>query len=209
MRDSVKQAWSEAVGGVEGNIPHLYLDTKDLVTCAKGNLVDSDAPGDHSDLALGLPWRRPADAELATDNEVRADWHRVKAMQPGMRAEHYRSADALYLTAEDVEAFVQKRLGDFWSGLVHMFPDAEAYPAPVQLELLLMGWALGLGRLRRLYPHFCAAIVAQDWARAAAECEMKGSRPERNDLHKQLLLAAAGGGDPDDLPVNLPGMEAA
>lgn len=203
MRDSVRQAWDGTVGSTEGHTTWMYLDTHDppLVTVGKGNLVDP------VDLALELPWQR-TDGTLATADEVRDEHAALKAHGWTNRpASAQKDATTLRLSEQAVDELVGRRLGEFWNGLLRMFDAAEAWPAPAQLAALLVAWALGLGELRRAFPHLCAALVAQDWEMAARECRISTARAERNELHRRLFLAAAAGGDPDDLPVNLPGLD--
>jgi GH24 family phage-related lysozyme (muramidase) len=51
MHASAQAAWQTFITGHEGNVAHMYLDTKGLVTIGIGNLIDPIS------LALTLPFQ--------------------------------------------------------------------------------------------------------------------------------------------------------
>jgi hypothetical protein len=191
MRPAAREAFGAEVARWEGRVPHMYLDHKGYVTCGVGNLVDPVS------LALELPWVR-SDGEVATEDEVRADWARVKALPPALVARRYRDETQLHLTDETIDDLVARRRDQFWQTLVGYLPTLESAPAPAQLGALLMAWALG-PNFPMKWPRFSTACLTGYWAVAADECEIRGARPERNAHHRGLFLAAATGSDPDAL----------
>jgi hypothetical protein len=199
MRQIVKMAFATEVARYEGRTTWMYRDTHEngYITTGKGNLIDPVS------LALDLPWLR-ADGELADEEEVLAEWGRVKAMPRGLRADRYRGPDGLRLSDEAVDDLVQRKLAEFWSVGLRYFPDAEEWPAPAQLGWLLMAWAMGPAfteptAKRKGWPKFKAACLALDWEMAAAECFIPGARDVRNEEHRRLFLAAASSTDPEAL----------
>lgn len=193
MRDTVRTAFPGWVQRYEGRVHHMYRDTaqEGYVTTGVGNLIDPVS------LATPLPWLTPG-GEPATEEQICSQWSAVKAMPAGMVAGHYKDSRSLVLSDEAIDALVRSKLEAFWSILAGHFEAAEDWPAPAQLGLLLMAWALGPHFPRR-WPLFSAACVAQDWVRAAAECEISGARAVRNAEHRDLFLAAAVADDPDAL----------
>lgn len=191
MRDSVRSAFPGRVQKYEGRTSWMYLDTKGLVTTGVGNLIDPVS------LATPLPWLLPG-GDPATEEQICSQWSAVKAMAPGMVAAKYRAADSLYLADEAIDDLVRSKLAAFWSILAGQFPDAEEWPAPAQLGLLLMAWALGPHFPAR-WPLFRGACERQDFVSAAAQCEISGARPARNAEHRGLFLAAAVADDMDAL----------
>ena len=79
-------------------------------------------------------------------------------------------------------------------GTVDDFPALPSWPWEAQMATLSLCWAVGTA-LPRGWPRLTAALRAQDWATAAAECEIRsegnpGVVP-RNERNRQLYLDAA------------------
>jgi GH24 family phage-related lysozyme (muramidase) len=183
---SVLADWGEWTAQFEGRVRTLYLDVKGLVTTGLGCLVDPVG------LALALPWER-ADGTPADGAEVVADWHRVKALPPGLVFSRYVSSAALYLSNEAIDDLARSRLQQDADRLAFCFFDLATYPAPAQRALLSMAWAMGPG-FPVTWPHFSAAVRARNWALASASCEIDsdgnpGVVP-RNKANAALFLAA-------------------
>lgn len=79
MHASARSAWQGSITKHEGNIGHMYLDTKGLVTIGIGNLIDPVS------LATPLPFQfkigNQAGAiagRVATTQEIEAEWRTLK-----------------------------------------------------------------------------------------------------------------------------------
>jgi len=169
----------------------MYLDVRGLVTTGVGNLIDPVS------LALALPWLK-ADGTPATQEEIQADWKRVKAMQPGQFWTHYQAPNNLYLSDEAIDALVLAQLDKNANVLVGYFPDFASLPGGAQRAILSIAWAVGAGFPPK-WPNFSAAVRAHDWVSAANNSSISaannpGIKP-RNEANKAALLAAASGGD--------------
>lgn len=169
----------------EGCVAWMYLDVRGLVTTGIGCLVDP------LELALELPWYRP-DWRWSTRDEIEAEWRRVKAMPPGLRATRY--AGPLRLSDEAIDQLVARRLEGNAARLLGYFPELADWPAPAQTALCSMAWAMGANFVAS-WPRFAAAARAQDWRACADECAIRadgnpGVVP-RNEANRDLFLAAA------------------
>lgn len=157
----------------EGKIAWLYLDSVGLVTVGVGNYLRSAAE------ALKLPFM--FGDQPATTRDIGNDYARVARMVPNKPATFYRAATSVMLRDEDIDALLLRRLeSEFIPGLERVFPGFDGFPAQAQSGVLDMAFNLGLHGLESKFPHFCAAVRAQDWKGAAANCSRSSCRPERN-----------------------------
>lgn len=164
-----------------------------------GNLINGpkDSPEPWAP-ALLLPMRRYSDKALATPDEIRAEWLRVKNDPEAARLgdDHSRKGAKLYLPELDIRALVDTKLQEVASKLTERFPALPDMPADVQVVLCSMAWAMGTGFPRK-FPKFSACIDRQDWKGAAEECKIRETDNPgvkgRNRANKAHLLAAAEG----------------
>ncbi len=185
MKPEVRDGFVAFTARFEGVVPFMYLDVLGLVTVAIGNLIDP--------MPAGLPFVRP-DGTPATQAEINAAWHGVKARQDlrmagGMA---FRGVTSLRLTPAGVESVVLAKVAEMWAHLSRRYADLEEWPWQAQMALLSMSWASGPAFAA---PHFDAAARAHDWATAATECHFDdthnpGLRP-RNAANRDLFLTAA------------------
>ena len=189
MHPSVLQAFRGFSTKFEGYLPYMYLDIKGLVTTGMGNLIDPIGA------ALALPWKRP-DGSLATQDEIRAAWNKVKARID--LAPKYGTAFAglttLRLDKDGIEQLIARKLRENETYLRKRFPAYERWPADAQLGLHSMAWAMGPGFH---FPAFDAAVNREppDFDAAAAASHMNeagnaGLIP-RNRANVRLFTNAA------------------
>lgn len=202
MRDSVRAAFLDFTSPLEGVVSFFYQDLKGLVSIGIGDLVDPIR------LAMGLPMVR-MDGTPATQNEIAAEWLRIKQLPNGAIGGWKAAARVatLRLTDEGVRNLVIGKLNENDRAMSATFPAWEEWPADSQLGTLSMCWACGSG-FPATWPKFTAALRAQDWSAAARECFMpeeakySGLRPRnRADamLFRNAATVAAGEMDPDVL----------
>ena len=195
LRPVVRAKFLAFTAPLEGVVRYFYLDVLGLVTVAYGCLVATEGA------ARCLPMVR-RDGSPATSDEIAADWRRVKG-RPDLARRGYRAAGLvaqLRLTPEGVERVTFDKLDATVEALARRFPAFADWPASAQLAVVSLAWACGPGFA---FPRCEAALRAQDWAGAAAECAIRsvgnpGVIP-RNRANRALLLGAAAGGDPDEL----------
>jgi hypothetical protein len=184
MRASVRAAFCAFQTPFEGNLPHMYADRRNLVTCAIGRLIDSSLrmppPRDPWQPALALPWKRP-DGTPATPAEIIAEWQLVKSRQEmsvlGGRA--YRAITSLRLTEADIEAITLETAANFETILRRRFVEYDTWPADAQLGILSLAWPEGPGFYTK-FPKFSAAADRLDFAVCADESAIPGGYEARN-----------------------------
>ncbi len=174
IRQSVKDGFLGYTAPLEGEaVPHMYVDVIGLVTCAYGNLIDGSQSKSATPWApaLVLPWRWP-DGGLATTDQIKADWQRLKSHEHTLRRRGL-ATQATYtnvrLTEEACKDLVFETLDTMARHLVRAhFPEFATYPADAQLGILSLAWAAGSDWPRK-FPRCKAAVLARDWATAATE----------------------------------------
>lgn len=189
MRTAVRAAWPSLITTYEGRIPHLYLDTKQLVTFGLGNMVDTGAAV--TDYGLTRPWRTKA-GDLVTEATIKTEYTRIKAradLAPkGGGA--YAPIATLTLTGTDIDEALWDTTDTYWAVLAKTLPELEDWPADAQLALLNMAWNLGPAFLGSSWPTFTAAAKAADFAGCAVSC-VRAARAPRDYRNRRLFLNAA------------------
>jgi GH24 family phage-related lysozyme (muramidase) len=198
LRPIVRERFLDYTSPLEGVIRSMYQDAIGKITIAVGCLIDP------IELALALPLRWP-DGRIATRAEIAAEWTRVKET-PGLAEKGWRAAaevSPLRLSPEDVERLTWQRLDQMVPLLERRFPQMPSWPASAQLAVVSLSWACGTSFA---YPKLEEHLLAGDFLAAAEECAIRGN-PPRSAAQRSLLLAAADGGNPDELalPWEAPG----
>ena len=174
----------------EGNVPHMYRDTRGYVTTGVGHLLASRAEAEK------LPWIDSRTGRAATKAEIDAEFARVGAMPQGMTAGRYRGeGGGLVLPEGTAEQLANQRLDqEFLPGVRRLCPDFDAFPPQVQRALVDMAYNLGVGKLGQFH-HLIAACNQHDWETAARESHRKvkadGHGEQRNVWTHDLFMAAA------------------
>jgi GH24 family phage-related lysozyme (muramidase) len=150
----------------EGSVPHLYLDTKGLVTVGVGCML-ATLPD-----AQRLPFV-PAAA-------VVDDWIRVRKARPGLPAHTYKPLTRAVLPVDCILKLFNSRCLSFLAALRKAQPAFDTFPAGVQLALLDMAFNLGAGALTNKWPSLMKACREKNWAAAAVQCTRVGVQPARN-----------------------------
>ena len=208
MQPSVTPAFLAMNAVIEGALPWMYADRKNLITCGIGNLIDP------CPRALSLPWHhlagergqedatRPFNFQgpLATPAEIQAAWNTVKqANATGWASARQGTLTDLRLDEEGVMSLVHSALTTDESVLkLHLTTWANC-PADAQLALLSMSYAMGCGFVVQgslnFFPKLTHAVSLLDFTTAAAECAMSPSTDSalrrRNNVNRELFLHAA------------------
>lgn len=200
MKQEVRDFFPAFTDRFEGRVPFMYTDSLGLVTTGRGNLIDhgprrktvSDPVGwSNSDLAATLPWQ--VGARPATRAEIDAAFWTVKKAWPARQSVQCAILTSLRLSDAAVDDLTRRTLDAMWAESLRFFPDLEDWPAPAQLGLLSMAWAMG-DAFEGGFPKFAAAAKAHDWATCALECQITQNAPLlRNAANKALFTRAAAG----------------
>jgi GH24 family phage-related lysozyme (muramidase) len=173
----------------EGCIPHMYLDTKGLVTVAVGQLLRT------VDAAHELDFVCRDTGEPAAAAEITRDYESVERQSAGRVASFYKQFTKLDLPKPAIDALLDKRIEGFEAGLRADFPDYDSCPVDAKLGLMDMVFNLGNAGLVSKFPTFTRAARKMDWATCAQECRRKGISDQRNSETKRLFEDAAAPGD--------------
>jgi hypothetical protein len=178
IRRSVLDGWLAYTAPLEGKaVPHMYVDVIGLVTVAYGNLIDgSQNPKNPQPWlpALSLPWRWP-DGGLASTDQIRTDWQRLKANEGALRRrslEVQSKFTSVRLSKQACEDLVFETLTSMATELQRRhFPGFAAYPADGQLGILSLAWAAGSDWPRK-FPRCKAGILGGKWDVAVTEGQL-------------------------------------
>ena len=168
----------------EGRIPHMYLDTKGLVTVGVGKMLPDVAT------AQALAFVRRADGLAASAAEIEADFTAVSAQPKGKLASSYKAHTALDLPDAAIDALLRIVVDGFEADLKTNYAGYDTYPVPAKRALLDMIYNLGTAGLLK-FKKLEAAVEASQWTEAAAQCHRVGPSEERNDWTRDLFLEAA------------------
>lgn len=197
----VREIWLEFNRPLEGRLNHMYLDTHDppLVTTGVGNLIDPPS------MAVILPWRRKDNQQLASRDEILAEWANVKKNVALSKAggAHFGPTTRLYLEWSEVDRMVLRKFDQIDAQAARRFANWNDIYADAQVAVLSMSYAMGDGRFAA-FPKFCRAIREEDYVIAAKESHMRTEddprTPQdetnrgleaRNDRNETLLNNAA------------------
>lgn len=174
------------VAPFEGNLPHMYVDTKGFVTVGIGNMLPN------AKAAQQLAFVNRTTKNSATEVEIATDFDNV-AKQPKARAARwYRQFTALDLPDAQVNRLFQNRIDEFRGQLRRAYPKYDSYPNDAQLALLDMAFNLGVGAVKKKWPKLNEAIDKLDWAAASERCERPEANAIRNASVTALFKRAAG-----------------
>jgi GH24 family phage-related lysozyme (muramidase) len=176
----------------EAFINWMYLDSLSYVTIGYGTMLpDADA-------AVGVDLRHP-NKRLATADEKRAEWRRLRAISPAgaernYSAQSYRKDATLFIMESEADRLRLLKLDGFIVDLRNLYPRFDTFPEDAQVALMDMVYNLGPTKLRKQFKNFGRAInnpKGPDWKRAALESNRPQLSAERNKDVKDLFLSAA------------------
>ena len=180
-----KQTLREKLKLYEGNIPHMYLDSKGLVTVGVGHLLKTVQDAQKLNFLS-------ADNKKATAAMIKEDFDAVMKRPKNQEANDYKPYTKLHLDAKDILLLLELHINKFYLQLKTNYNGFDLFPVEVKLALFDMGFNIGTFGLKTKFPTFNAAISKKDWATAARESHRKAPvSEERNSYVKKLLEKAA------------------
>lgn len=190
MYPSVHAAFVPFNAPFEACVDYLYLDVKGLVSSGLGNLLEPIG------CVQRLDFVHP-DGRYASQFEIMGSWRRVKQsdLDPLDGGEQYAKLTTIRLTRESLDALIEQKLRSMEANVRIHFRNWASLPADMQLLILCMAWAMGPGFPDK-FPKFTAAVNAEEWATAAAECLMD-EKDQNDSFHRRnaahLVLARNAG----------------
>jgi hypothetical protein len=188
-RRTVREYFPEFSRPLEGRVPYMYPDIKQLVTVAVGNLIDDP------EAAAALPFVHKDDGAPATREEILAEWQRVKD-DPTLASRGHKAAGkitTLMLTETAIDELVRSKFDSNEAALRRAFADWASWPADAQLGAHSIAWA-GAGFPAK-WPKFRDAAARHDWTTAAEQSRLDTTGnpgvADRNTANSQLFTNAA------------------
>ena len=181
MTDELLQQVVERTMGFEGSCGWPYQDSKGLLTCGAGHRLFSIAD------SLLLPWR--AGTQPAQAVAVRSDYLAIQTAPARHTAPFYEPLTVCRLADADIRGLCQLDIVTRWTVLLKHFPDAGFYLPGVQAALADLSFSLGPD-FPPHWPALSAAVLAENWPEAAAQCHRRGISEQRNRVVAALFLAA-------------------
>jgi hypothetical protein len=171
VRSAGRAAFYEVNKPWESAVPFMYLCTAFKVTCAVGVVVEPVED------AMKLPFRH-RDGHLATAEEIRAEFHRVKGRRDLAKngGWYFKGITTLHLTDEGMHALVDRRLNDMIGHLRTRFREAwDNAPVDAQLGVACIAWGAGPWFD---FPKFAAAFRVGDYVTCAKERKLDEDGPD-------------------------------
>ncbi len=170
----------------EGNVPHMYLDSKGYVTIGVGHLIVS------SSAAEKLPFVVAATGKKATTKEISDEYEKIRKEPKNRLASFYKKSTKLKLSKSYIDKLTNKQIVDFYGDLRNVYPDFDKYPEDVKIALFDMIFNLGMAKLKTAWPSFNKYIKAKEWGKAAAQSRRSSPvSAARNGYVKGLLEKAS------------------
>jgi GH24 family phage-related lysozyme (muramidase) len=180
---------------MEGFVPHMYIDALGWVTTGMGNLIDPIST------ALGLPWKN-RDGSRASQQQIIDAWNAVDSQRSDAKGQKQTSGPAvhgggsqgnltnIHITKADVQQIVAAKLKSNEDYVMAHLPAFAKAPAPAQLAVHSMSWAMGPG-FAGTWPAFRDAFNKGDYATAANQSHMQGVGIDMRNMANKLLLTNA------------------
>ena len=187
----------DLIFGGEGYSPHMYLDTKSVVTIGYGTALI--AVNEVNPIQLFVT----KTGKVATATAKVAEWKRVQGISrqytPQNRtAKSFASGAVLHIARQEAIRQFNKDLDDFSRSLRRHYLGFDRFPEDAQVALLDMAYNLGPDFPKTgTWPKFNAAVRrpenkgGPDWRAAAAQSRRSDISAERNEEVKSLFLRAA------------------
>ncbi len=189
MKPAALATFKSMTGDLEGKNHDADGTLDPLVTTGTGNLIDPLS------IALVLPWRRP-DGSLASQEEIAADWHAIKARPDlaagGGNTQAQKDVTTLRLDQDGLDDLFNQRLAQNEDQIRRLAPQYDNWPAAAQVGINSMTWAMGAGNVATFH-RFLAAVnqLLPDFDTAAAESKISNATGERNGDDFNLFSEAA------------------
>jgi len=167
----------------EGVETSMYLDNDQPgnVTVGVGHEIPTVSMADE------IPFVLVASGAPATPAEIAQGYYALKSMAPRPDGKLRRYL-GLFLESADIDALLMADLAVCDTYLHNLFSEFDGYPQGPRLASFDM--TFNLGSLRE-FPLLTHAILSQDWATAAQQCNRIGVSVARNEATKNLFLSAA------------------
>jgi len=193
MHQSVKDAFIPFNEPLEDRVPFMYMDILGLVSTGIGNKLEEN--GHLLPEAFTLGWSDKITHVPASNAEIEQEYQTVKNSGTAMGTHAQKEAvTRLRITNSAIDTLVMTKLAQMETLLRARPPFAglDLWPAPGQLGLFSMAWAMGPAFN---FPSFQAAAQSEDWLTMARESHMDDSANPGlvpRNVRNGLLFSIAG-----------------
>lgn len=176
----------------EGRVPWLYLDSKGNVTCGVGLMLPTTAA------AAALPFQIMVNgAEMpATEDQIVADFIRVRGLPPGRLGKFYEYETSVFLADDEIDSLLRRVVESNDSLLGKFYKTYYAWPEAAKLAILDMCYNLGAQHLESTYPTMDGYLnmVPPNFIGASEQCGRdtdEAAFEARNEWTRKQFLEAA------------------
>jgi len=167
----------------EGRISHMYLDSNGFVTVGVGHLLSTVTSAQL--LAFKNSKNLPA-----TNEEIKADYDKVKKQPANRLASMYKKYTKLRLPDAEIDKLTNKHIQSFEEELKRLYGDFDSFPSKARIALFDLIFNLGMTELNNNWPNFNAAVRDKDWQRAADNSSRKAPISDARNKYVEDLLQA-------------------
>ena len=178
------QKLRKKLGEYEGAIPHMYLDSKGLVTVGVGHLIIN------LQSAQKLPFVTQK-AIKATSKEIQADYDLVKKQSGNMLASYYKRFTKLKLSPIEIDKLTNKHIDTFYKEIKKIYSDFDSFPSEAKLALLDLIFNVGMTDLKNKWPSLNKEVKAKEWGKAALNSNRKAPVSDARNKHVKDLFDEA------------------
>jgi len=190
ISESLKTTLRAKLKQYEGQVNHMYLDTKGYVTVGIGHMISS------VEEAKKVAFVNATSGTAATKKQIEDEYILIKSKPFGNAYSHrrFKKYTKLKISDSTIKQLTNKHIASFENELKKIYGTTEfnAHPDNVKLALFDMIFNLGMPKLKNKYPKFNRYIKAGDYKNAASESNRNGISAERNLYVKNLLSKANG-----------------
>lgn len=142
--------------------------------------------------AGGAERRRRASGDLASEDEIRAEFELIAGMEASTEhtAEYYEDFTELYLSQDAIDRLVTDHMRGDFPALLRLYPEFGNLPLSAQIALWDMIYNLGPAGLAG-FQLLRQAIHDGDWEEAARQSHRLRISDDRNDFVFDLFMDAA------------------
>ncbi|MDQ2044908.1 hypothetical protein NRL14_14320 [Pseudoalteromonas sp. 20-92] len=185
---NLKTKLKQSMVKYEGNVPHMYLDTKGYVTVGVGHLLkDVEA-------AKKVPFTVRDTGIIASTKQIEDEFKLIKSRPFGKDEGfgRFKPFTKLIITEAVANAQIDQHIKTFESELKRIYGASEfsSYPDDVKLALFDLIFNLGMTKLKDTFPNFNKHMKVHDFKKAAIESNRKDVSAERNTYVRNLLVNA-------------------
>jgi hypothetical protein len=168
---------------LEGRIPYMYLDRKQIVTVGIGCVLAG------AGVAEDLPFQR-RDGSRAGRDEIRAAFNLVVSRSDlaGLYAQ-FATVTALRLSDSAMVELCLRRIAACETEARRWFDDLDTWPLDAQMGVMIMIFGLGSNISR--FPRFRRACREKDWPTAGEQSHWLYQRPDRTRALRTCFSNAA------------------